>query len=345
MTGAVTYPGRDHARRYLVRHCAGHGLELGPGHSPYPLTYPGASARYVDRWEPDQNRSLFPELGDGATFPKPHLVANLDEDRLSMVDDNSQDFIIASHVLEHVADPVGLLADMHRALKPGGALLILLPDRRRTFDDGRAGTTVDHVVAEYHRGVTRVDDAHIEEFLRATGEDVDAVAPGDRSALFELHRQRSIHVHCWTEDEWSELLEICIGELRQSWELVEVLNNADVPGSIEFGMVLTKSLSQNDPDTARRRFMHLVADLGPHRNVDLDPTSEVHGVDIAVPPEGMREIAGLLRERDSARVDAENWRVLALHREEKLRALDRSPLGPVLRAAWNVRERRRSAKT
>jgi 2-polyprenyl-3-methyl-5-hydroxy-6-metoxy-1,4-benzoquinol methylase len=38
------------------------------------------------------------------------------------------DVVTMSHVIEHVHDPVGLLKDCHRILKPGGELLLLTPN-------------------------------------------------------------------------------------------------------------------------------------------------------------------------------------------------------------------------
>src|SRR5436190_9220256 len=124
--------GTTTARRALARHLHGDGLELGPGHAPFPLPA-GVRVRYVDRWSPAENEALFPELDD-PTFPVPDIVADLDRDRLGAVEDATVDFVVASHVLEHVADPLALLADIHRVLRIGGVALVLLPDRRATFD-------------------------------------------------------------------------------------------------------------------------------------------------------------------------------------------------------------------
>lgn len=222
--------------RYLL----GNGVELGPGHHPFPLTLPGSSVEYVDRWEPSENEALFPELGDSPGFPKPHHVANLDIDRLAILGDAEQDFVIASHVLEHVAEPIGLLGEIHRVLRPGGVLLILLPDRRRTFDRDRAPTSLAHLVAEFDAGVTEVDDEHIREFLAAESglrlADVDA-----NEELLELHRRRSIHVHCWTDEEFLPVLAYCVRRLDHRWELVDSIVADDAgPDGMEFGFVLVK---------------------------------------------------------------------------------------------------------
>ena len=161
------------SRRLLTRHIVGSGLELGPGHAPFPAG-PGTSVRIVDRCQPEENRVLFAELED-AEFARPDIVADLNTDRLEAVADASQDFVICSHVLEHLAEPIGLLGDMHRVLRPGGVVLILLPDRHRTFDRYRTGTPLAHLVAEYESGVSEVDDEHILDFL------TNAVPPSESS--------------------------------------------------------------------------------------------------------------------------------------------------------------------
>jgi SAM-dependent methyltransferase len=261
VTDSVKSPDRTAAHRLLARHLVGDGIELGPGHHPFVQPYPGVTVRYVDRWEPAENRELFPELGAGAEFAKPDVVANLDTDRLSALPDASQDFVIASHVLEHVAEPLGQLADMHRVLRPGGTALVLLPDRRHTFDSERTPTPLAHLVAEHERGVETVDDDHVEDFLRSTGEQVDQWAPADRAAHFDLHRRRSIHVHVWSEDEWVDVLEHAVRAMELEWVLVDALFVQDVRAGMEFGVVLRRTLTPLPPEVAADRLRAVWTDL------------------------------------------------------------------------------------
>ncbi|HEX2700611.1 MAG TPA: class I SAM-dependent methyltransferase [Acidimicrobiales bacterium] len=244
---------REAQRSLLARHLAGDGIELGPGHVPFPVPYPGIRVRYVDRWQPDENRALFRELGDEAPFPMPDIVCNFDTDGLRQVDDASQDFVIASHVLEHVANPLSLLDEIHRVLRPGGVVLLLLPDRRRTFDRRRAPTPLAHVVDEHLRGITSVDDHHVADFLVGT----DVPIPddeGDRVAVFDLHRRRSIHVHCWQEDEFFEVLEHAVAELAHRWELVDaVLADDEGDDGFEFGYVLRRTAALDDAGVLAER--------------------------------------------------------------------------------------------
>ena len=225
--------GTKERRRRLTRQLFGVGIELGPGHNPYPVDLPGITVRYVDRWEPEANRELFPELGEDAVFPRPDIVADLDTDRLGALGDATEDFVIASHVLEHLANPIAMLTEVHRVLRPGGVLLILLPDRHLTFDRLRSPTGLAHLVAEYEADIRVVDNAHIEEYIRATAprdvplSDLLSGDPVERQRQIQMHRDRSIHAHCWDQDEFLLVLRYCISDLGNRWELVEALSTKE----------------------------------------------------------------------------------------------------------------------
>jgi SAM-dependent methyltransferase len=224
-------------RRLLARHLIGCGVELGPGIAPFPVCEPGTTVRYIDRWHPRENQDLFPELGD-ATFVKPDIVADLNTDRLTALPDASQDFVICSHVLEHVAEPMGLIADVYRVLRPGGIALILLPDRHRTFDRNRVPTPLDHLIAEFQAGVTEVDAQHLEEFVEQTGGSL-GTTEAERAASMALHLKRSIHVHCWDDEEFLPVFLYGIRHLGQHWEFVDgMIAEDDGPSGMEFGYVL-----------------------------------------------------------------------------------------------------------
>ena len=232
-TGAAVSP----ARRALARHLVGAGIEVGPGHTPFPLPVAGVAVRYVDRWTPHANQALFPEL-DGATFPYPDVVVDLDRDGLAPLADGCVDFVVAAHVLEHVADPLRILGEIHRVLRPEGTAVVLLPDRTRTFDASRLPTPLAHLVEEHAAGVREVSDDHIAEFVALVEGRADPPTP----ELIERHRRRSIHAHCWSEAEFADVVEHAIGALGQGWLLVDGVHTGDSASvGIEFGLVLRKA--------------------------------------------------------------------------------------------------------
>jgi predicted SAM-dependent methyltransferase len=236
------------SRTLLARFLTGSGIELGPGSHPMPLPFPGVSIQYVDRWEPEENHKLFTNIDAGASFRKPDVIANLDVDALSAFADETQDFVIASHLLEHLVDPLRQLSEMHRVLKPGGVLLVFLPDRRFTFDRKRSPTPLAHLIEDHREQATIASDEHVEDYLRNT----DVWDPSwNEQAIqeqFELNRRRSIHVHCWSEDEFLPVLEHSILEMRMRWELLDAAFIADASDGFEFGFVLRRASGDATPD-------------------------------------------------------------------------------------------------
>lgn len=85
------------------------------------------------------------------------------------------DYIVASHVMEHVADPVGWLGDMAACLREDGVLFLAVPDKRFTFDFRRAPSTTGDLVAHHLSGATTTSSAQIFEHTARTAS-VDLVA-------------------------------------------------------------------------------------------------------------------------------------------------------------------------
>jgi SAM-dependent methyltransferase len=112
--------------------------------------------------------------------------------------DASYDLVLASHVLEHVANPLRALAEWARVLRLDGLLVLVLPHRDATFDHRRPVTSLAHLRDDEHRAIGEDDRTHEPEVLALhdLGRDPDA---GDRKA-FEARirdnvRWRSLHHH------------------------------------------------------------------------------------------------------------------------------------------------------
>jgi predicted SAM-dependent methyltransferase len=192
----------DLARRYLF----GEGIEIGPMAMPTRLP-PGVTVRYVDRLDRDgllevEGPFMHPEHNP-ALIPEIDVVD--EADRLANFADDSVDFIIANHVLEHLEDPIEGLEQMLRITRPGGVLLLTLPHARHTFDDRRPRTTVEHVVRDHEEGpqVSRRD--HYEEWARFLEDWPGEDEVQRRIEEFAAEDARH-HFHVWELEGFLQLL-------------------------------------------------------------------------------------------------------------------------------------------
>src|SRR5215216_66239 len=63
---------------------------------------------------------------------------------LKNISSQKYDFVLSSHSLEHVANPVKALKRWNDVLKDGGQLVLILPDKEHTFDVHRSYTSFQH---------------------------------------------------------------------------------------------------------------------------------------------------------------------------------------------------------
>ena len=118
--------------------------------------------------------------------------------RLEDIPNDSYDAVLASHVLEHIADPLGALAEWARVVRPGGHVLLIVPHRDGTFDHRRPVTPLEHLREDAERKTGEDDLTHIEEILAMHDLERDPGAP-DRE-IFErrCHENastRAMHHH------------------------------------------------------------------------------------------------------------------------------------------------------
>jgi SAM-dependent methyltransferase len=85
---------------------------------------------------------------------------------LHMVASETYDFVLSSHTLEHIANPLMALAEWKRVLKPNGVLALLVPHKERTFDHRRPVTTLAHLIHDFETQTLESDLTHLEESLR-----------------------------------------------------------------------------------------------------------------------------------------------------------------------------------
>lgn len=135
---------------------SGLGLEVGASYRPMAAKRDGWNVEIADHACAEELREKYAAWGvDGSLIEE---VDHLVDDRglfAAINDEGRYDFIIASHVIEHVPNPVQFLIDCQRLLKEGGILSLVVPDKRFCFDTLKPISTTGDFLQAYLEGRTK----------------------------------------------------------------------------------------------------------------------------------------------------------------------------------------------
>ena len=191
----------------------GRGLEIGPLHDPV-VTKAQGQIFYLDHLSAEGLQEKY-----AGQIP-PELICEVDYVRSNgslaeVVSDRAPfDYVVASHVIEHVPDMIRWLQDTAEVLKPSGVLCLAIPDRRYTFDYLRPVSTTGEILDAYFRAAKVPTSKHIyDQFTRCCYLDKEAAWRGelDPTAVQRRHppglamqfvrraleREEYFDCHCW----------------------------------------------------------------------------------------------------------------------------------------------------
>jgi GT2 family glycosyltransferase/SAM-dependent methyltransferase len=166
------------------------GLEIGAAaHNPFGLNTRNVAPR------DDHEFYAAAQTREGVTPAAVDIWA--DADRLPVPDD-SEDFVLSSHVVEHLPNLAAALLEWNRVVRAGGFvfLIVPLPDALPQ-DRGRAVTTLDHLIEDYR--LARTVETH----------STDGVPGGRRG-----------HYHVFTSDLLVQAVDWLRSQGLCDWELV-----------------------------------------------------------------------------------------------------------------------------
>jgi SAM-dependent methyltransferase len=123
------------------------------------------------------------------------------------VPDESEDFIISSHVIEDFPDPIKALKEWYRIVKPEGYIYIIAPHKERTFDKDRPRTVLKELITRHESSQIFKSDPHV-------------------------------HYSVWVTDDLVELIKYL------GWQIVYVQDIDDKVGN-GFTVVIQKSILAN----------------------------------------------------------------------------------------------------
>jgi SAM-dependent methyltransferase len=116
---------------------------------------------------------------------------------------NGYEFILASHVVEHIANPLRALSHWTRLVVEGGLLILVVPHRDGTFDHRREITSLQHLFDDFARNTPETDETHVDEVLRMHDlrRDPDLGGPDEFLRRVKANATlRSIHHHVFDTD-------------------------------------------------------------------------------------------------------------------------------------------------
>ncbi len=170
--------------------------------------------------------------------PRRHVIAEAGS--LGEIPNAGYDALLASHVLEHIANPLGALKEWSRVVRPGGHLLLVMPHRDGTFDHRRPVTTLDHFEADAERNTGEEDLTHLEEILALHDLERDPGAPNREvfeQRCRENHRSRAMHHHVFNSRTVVDLcraasLQVLVLRPKLPFNIVCLCRVGDQPGGI-----------------------------------------------------------------------------------------------------------------
>jgi SAM-dependent methyltransferase len=180
----------------------GEGIEIGALHTPLKVP-PHAHVSYVDRSPVEDLQKHYAELGD-VNYIIPDIID--DGETLATIADESQNFVIANHFIEHCQDPLKALKNMLRVLRYGGILFLTVPEQRATADFERPATTTEHIIRDHTEGPEWSRRDHFAEFVRLFAFMKKEGEEAERWTEHLMALDYSIHYHVWSQFEFFELI-------------------------------------------------------------------------------------------------------------------------------------------
>lgn len=131
---------------------------------------------------------------------------------LENVKNNSYEFLLSCHSLEHVANPLKALKRWNEVLKVRAKIVLVLPDKEYTFDVRRPYTTIEHLLEDYENKIAENDSTHFDEVIKLheSTRDPNPQTPQEFEArVRNNYAIRSVHHHVFSLDLLEKMLVHC----------------------------------------------------------------------------------------------------------------------------------------
>jgi len=142
--------------------------------------------------------------------------------------DKSYDFVLNSHVIEHLTNPIKALNEWKRVTIDNGVILTICPHKEGTHDHLRPTTELNHLIRDFQEEIQEDDLSHLEEIIELHDLSRD---PSVTSYQNFVHRSRnniknrSLHHHTFITESVIKLfdymdLEILYVNTYRPWHII-----------------------------------------------------------------------------------------------------------------------------
>lgn len=139
---------------------------------------------------------------------------------LKYINNEYYDFLISSHCIEHIANPIMAMSEWIRVVKDEGVLLLIFPHAEGTFDHKRPVTTLQHMIDDFNNRVDENDLTHLPEILKFHDLSRDPLAGSFEDFKARSHKNfenRCLHQHVFDAKSAIDLVDYMKLEIQGVW--------------------------------------------------------------------------------------------------------------------------------
>lgn len=220
-------------KKLSYKYLKGKGVEIGALMNPFPYDKKVAQVRYSDYKSTKDLIEAYPAL---AGFKLVDVEYVCPADNLSTIPTDSQDFLIASHVFEHLPNPIGGLLEFYRVCKNDAIIYLTVPEKTRTGDKFRTRTPLSHMIDDYRNPSLERDLEHFRELVHMSPADPVAF---ENEAKHLQKTSESVHYHVFIEQDVIDIINWCNINLPVHFEIIDhkpLLQNN--PADLDFALII-----------------------------------------------------------------------------------------------------------
>jgi len=229
------YFGRINRNSISRQYLSGNGIEIGAMEFPLRVRK-GVKVKYLDRISREKQLEIFPnyKLND---LVKVDIIDN--GELLKTIPNESQDFVIANHFIEHCENPFLTIENILRVLKHAGHVFMAIPNKDYTFDKNRKITSIKHLLKDYIEGPEWSNYDHFYDFVKHTSHGNNKSKKEIENIIYELkQRNFSIHYHVWNHQSMIDMFSYLKNEMKFPFNIE--LSLSPLTGSNESIFILKK---------------------------------------------------------------------------------------------------------